>query len=80
MPRTKRRKVTRVTAFLPVSSELTKLKSGRSLEFTVKSGGKKLGTLFLGRGSVEWWPRGNKTNSLRKSWAAFADLLNDVMN
>jgi hypothetical protein len=71
MPRTKRRKVTRVTAFLPVSSELTKLKSGRSLEFTVKSGGKKLGTLFLGRGSVEWWPRGNKT---------FADLLNDVMN
>jgi len=80
MPRPKRRNTTRVTAFLPVSSELTKLKSGRSLEFTVKSGGKKLGTLFLGRGSVEWWPRSNRTKSLRKTWAAFAELLNEVMH
>jgi hypothetical protein len=75
----RRRVVTKVTAFLPVSSELTKLKSGRSLEFTVKRGGKKLGTLFLGRGSVEWWPRSNKTNSFKRTWAAFADMLNEIM-
>jgi hypothetical protein len=75
----RRRVVTKVTAFLPVSSELTKLKSGRSLEFAVKRGGKKLGTLFLGRGSVEWWPRSNKTNSFKRTWAAFADFMNEAM-
>jgi hypothetical protein len=79
MPRPKRKNTTRVTAFLPVSSELTKLKSGKSLEFTVTSGGKKLGTLFMGRGSVEWWPRSSRTNALRKTWAQFADMLNEVM-
>jgi len=28
---------------------------------------------------VEWWPSGNKTNSLRKSWKGFADMLETHM-
>jgi len=76
----KRRKSSRVTsvkALLPGSIELTKLKSGNGLEIQVRSHEVLLGTLMLGRGSVEWWP--NKTNSLRKSWKGFADMLETNM-
>ena len=69
------RRVTSVEAFLPGSIELTKLKSGNGLEVQVRSREVLLGTLMLGRGSVEWWPSGNKTNSLRKGWKEFAEML-----
>ena len=74
---TKRRssRVTSVKALLPGSIELTKLKSGNGLEVEVRSHRVLLGTLMLGRGSVEWWPGGNKINSLRKDWKDFADML-----
>jgi hypothetical protein len=38
-----------------------------------------LGTLLMGKGSVEWWPKGNKTNRLRKRWEGFAALLDREM-
>ena len=73
------RRVTSVKALLPGSIELTKLKSGNGLEIQVRSRRVLLGTLSMGRGSVEWWPVGNKTNSLRKDWKAFAEMLEKHM-
>ncbi len=72
-------RVTSVEAFLPGSIELTKLKSNNGLEVQVRNRHVLLGTLRLGRGSVEWWPCGNKTNSLRKGWNAFAEMLEKHM-
>ena len=77
---TKRRgKPTKVTAFMPASTELTKLKSGNALQIEVRHGDELLGTLSMGRGSVEWWPRGNRINSFRKRWRAFAKMLDKYM-
>ena len=45
--------------------ELTKKGSKNSLMVKVRSGNRLLGTLIMGRGSVEWWPDGNETNCLR---------------
>jgi hypothetical protein len=75
MRRSVKPRVTSVTALLPVRVDIAKLKAGNSLEFKVKSDNQLLGTLLIGRGSVEWWPKGNKTNRLRKTWSAFASLL-----
>jgi len=72
-------RVTSVKALLPGSIELTKLKSGNGLEVQVRSRHVLLGTLMMGRGSVEWWPGGNKINRLRKSWQAFAEILEKHM-
>jgi hypothetical protein len=60
--------------------DLTKLKSGNAIRIEVRRGEELLGTLSMGRGSVEWWPRGNRTNILRKRWRAFAELLDEYMN
>jgi hypothetical protein len=79
MKRMAKKKRTKVTAYLPVSMDLTKLKSGNSLDIQVRRGEELLGTLSMGRGSVEWWPRGNKAHSLRKSWPDFADILEKAM-
>jgi hypothetical protein len=78
-PRRPRAKETKVTASLPVSIDLTKLKSGNSLDIHVRRGNELLGTLSMGRGSVEWWPRGNKTKRFRKSWTPFAQMLEEHM-
>ena len=72
-------KATTVTAQIPSTVELTKLKSGNALRIEVRRGEELLGTLSMGRGSVEWWPRGNKINILRKRWRAFADMLDEHM-
>ena len=72
-------KATTVTAQIPSTVELTKLKSGNALRIEVRRGEELLGTLSMGRGSVEWWPRGNKVNILRKRWRAFADMLDQHM-
>jgi hypothetical protein len=79
MPRKKRLTTTKVTAYLPYSVDLTKLKSGNTLDVQVRSGPELLGTLLLGRGSVQWWPRGNKTHALRKNWKQFAEILTRYM-
>lgn len=76
----RRRRKTTVTAQIPSTVELTKLKSRNALEIEIRSGDELLGTLSMGKGSVEWWPRGNKTNILRKRWRDFADMLDRHMN
>jgi hypothetical protein len=75
----KRRAVTHVTAFLPYSVDLTKLSSSNTLDIQVRTGDELLGTLKMGRGSVQWWPRGNKIHALRKSWRQFAETLSQNM-
>jgi hypothetical protein len=77
MPR--RKKTTTVTAQIPSTVDLTKLKSKNALRIEIRRGMDLLGTLSMGRGSVEWWPRGNKTHILRKRWRAFADMLDEHM-
>ena len=39
-----------------------------------------LGTPIMGRGSVQWWPNGNKTNDFKRSWKEFAKLLETAMS
>jgi hypothetical protein len=79
--RRKRRKLvfTKVVAHLPNTVELTKLKSENSMTIEIRNGETLLGTLILGRGSVQWWPSGNRVNAARKSWKQFADLLSREM-
>jgi hypothetical protein len=75
----KRLERTTVTVHQAASVELTKRASSNSLAVEVRSGKNLLGTLVMGRGSVQWWPNGNKTNALKKSWKQFSKLLEDAM-
>ena len=79
MARKRKTVKTRVTAHLPNVVDLTRLKSGNTLDIEVRVGEDLIGTLLMGRGSVQWWPGGNKTNSLRRSWRNFAELLGSHM-
>jgi hypothetical protein len=77
----KPRRVTRtqVIANLPNSVELTKRTSRNAMTLEIRTGEVLLGTLFMGRGSVEWWPSGNRVHALKKSWKAFAAMLDEHM-
>ena len=75
----RRKRKTTVTAHIPSTVELTKLKSKNALQIEIRRGEELLGTLSMGKGSVEWWPRGNKVNILRKRWRGFADMLDEHM-
>lgn len=75
----RRKRMTTVTAHIPSIVDLTKLKSRNALRVEIRRGEELLGTLSMGKGSVEWWPRGNKVNILRKRWRAFADMLDEHM-
>jgi hypothetical protein len=72
---------TRTRAFVYQASavELTKRGSRNSLKIFVRRGEKLLGTLALGRGSVEWRPEGHRVNWFRKSWTEFAAILDREM-
>jgi hypothetical protein len=73
------RQKTTVTVYQASSVELSKRESSNSLSVEVRSGKDLLGTLVMGRGSVQWWPNGNKTNALKKSWKGFVRLLETAM-
>ncbi len=75
----KRTKPTKVTAYLPVWTELTKLKSGNSLIVDVSRGKELLGTLYMGRGSVEWRPKGKRKRGYQKRWRPFTEILTEHM-
>ena len=72
------KQVTGVTVHLPSTVELTKRSSGNSLKVEAWSGKTKLGTLYVGRGSVEWWPGGNKVNAHGASWRKLADVFEQL--
>ena len=71
---------TSVTVYQASSVELTKRASSNSLTLEVRNGKELLGTLIMGRGSVQWWPNGNKTNDFKRSWKEFAKLLETAMS
>lgn len=73
------RSATRVIANLPASVELTKLNSGNSMTVQIKTGATLLGTLVMGRGSVQWWPKGHSVHAPRKNWKDFATMLDRAM-
>jgi hypothetical protein len=75
----RKRTSTNVTVNQVSRVELTKRGSQNSLEIEVRRGDELLGTLFLGSGSVQWWPRGNKANKFEKSWKGFAALLDEAI-
>jgi hypothetical protein len=68
---------TEVIAHLPLTVDLTKRNSGNDLRFTVKSGGQLLGTLKMGRGSVQWFAPNAKKATGKWTWRAFAKLLSE---
>jgi len=72
-------KKTKVTVMFPGSMELTKRKSTNSLSMEIRRGDELLGTLLMGRGSVEWWPKGNKVHSVRKGWRSFVKIIEEQM-
>ena len=79
MPRQRRRKTTTVIVSQASSVELTKRGSANSLNVQVRSGKDLLGNLVMGRGSVQWWPDGNRTKAFKKSWPDFIKLLENIM-
>ncbi len=79
MPRRRRVTRTHVIANLPNSVELTKRNSKNSMTLEIRTGDLLLGTLVMGRGSVQWWPRGNSVHALKKTWKSFAAVLDEHM-
>lgn len=47
----------------------------KDVEVEVKTDGRKIGTLLISRGNVEWMPAGNSVNKKRLSWSKFAELM-----
>lgn len=46
-------------------------------EVVVKNNSRKLGTLLISKGNVEWLPTGNHVNKRRISWAKFAMFMEE---
>jgi hypothetical protein len=68
----------KIVAHLPSSVELTRRTTQNSLRIDVKLEGIKEGSLYIGQGSVEWWPDYKKVNAHRRSWGKFITLLEDM--
>ncbi len=47
----------------------------KDVEFEVRSNSKKLGTMMLSKGNIEWLPAGNSVNRHRITWEKFAALM-----
>jgi len=50
----------------------------KDIEFEVKSNSKKIGTLLISKGNIEWVPANNKINKQRLTWEKFAKVMNGV--
>lgn len=75
----KKIKETKVRVMFPGYMDLTKRNSENSLSIEVRRGDDLLGNLLMGRGSVQWWPKGNKKHSVKKGWREFANILEEQM-
>ena len=49
----------------------------KDIEFEVSSDGRKLGTLLVSKGNIEWIPANNKKNKFRLTWEAFAKVMEE---
>ena len=47
----------------------------KDIEFDVKSNGKKIGTLLISKGNIEWVPAKNSAKKHRLSWERFAAVM-----
>jgi len=47
----------------------------KDVQVEVKTDGRKLGTLLISKGNIEWLPSGNSVNKHRLNWAKFAELM-----
>jgi len=77
--RKRQNKRTKVILYQASYVELTKRGADNSLNIEVRRGTELLGNFVVGRGSVQWWPNGNRANCFKKSWPAFAALLEREM-
>ena len=53
----------------------TKFVLHKDVEIEVKKDGRKLGTVLVSKGNIEWLPAGNHVNKKRLSWSKFAELM-----
>lgn len=53
----------------------TKFVLHKDVEIEVKKDGKKLGTVLISKGNIEWMPANNSVNKKRLSWTKFAELM-----
>ena len=49
--------------------------AGIEIKVFAKGGKPQLGTIKIGQGSFEWWPKQARNHSHRFSWAEFADFM-----
>mgnify|MGYP001132718525 CR=1 FL=1 len=54
-----------------------KLVLHKDVEIEIKADNKKLGTLLVSKGNVEWLPSGHHVNKYRLSWEKFAALMEE---
>lgn len=47
----------------------------KDVEVDVKKDGRKLGTVLISKGNIEWLPAGNYVHKKRLSWPKFAGLM-----
>jgi len=67
--------MSKITAHLPSTVELSRRTTNNSIRIDVKRKGLKEGRLVIAQGSVEWWPDYNKIHAHRLSWGKFIALL-----
>jgi hypothetical protein len=57
-------------------SQPSKMMLHNDVGFDIFSDGKKLGTLTISKGSIDWWPK-RKRSGKRMTWEKFATLMNE---
>lgn len=53
----------------------TKFVLHKDVKIEVKKDGRKLGSVLVSKGNIEWLPVGNSVNKKRLSWGKFAELM-----
>ncbi|MBU3068537.1 hypothetical protein KOI40_01835 [Aestuariicella sp. G3-2] len=48
------------------------------MEVIIKKNGKKLGTVLISKGNIEWLPAGNSVNKFRLGWGRFAEFMSEA--
>lgn len=56
----------------------TKFVLHKDVKFEIKSDSKKLGTLLISKGNIEWLPSGAFVNKKRLTWKGFKTLMEDT--
>ncbi len=76
--RTRPRERTQHRVMATVHQEFELTKRGYSLSFVVRRGGRMVGVLQIGKGSVIWESARSKTRHARLSWGRFVRVMEAV--